>query len=229
MLPNPPHCATSQPPGRSTAARFSKSASWSITQWKVAVDSTASTGSASGSGRPRSASTYVTWSPNLARRPRACSSIAAEKSSATTRPRGSRASSSSVTRPVPQPASSTVSSPCERQPLEHLRAPARLRVRDAVVPGSRSSRRPARLAGHCADYGITQPSGGTSTATSVVRQGGRVAPGASRSSGRSSPSSDRGDLRGAVKLTQACMNWPGRTQRPEARRRSPTPGQMTSQ
>ncbi len=43
MLPTPPHCATSQPPGRMTAARFRNSASWSGTQWKVAVERTAST------------------------------------------------------------------------------------------------------------------------------------------------------------------------------------------
>ena len=55
MLPKPPHWATSQPPGWSTAARFAKSASWSGTQWKVAVERIASTGSSIGSGCPRSA------------------------------------------------------------------------------------------------------------------------------------------------------------------------------
>ena len=43
MLPAPPHWATSWPPGRSTAARWRKSASWSATQWSVAVERAAST------------------------------------------------------------------------------------------------------------------------------------------------------------------------------------------
>ena len=50
MLPKPPHWATSHPPGWSTAARFAKSASWSGTQWNVAVERMASTGSSIGSG-----------------------------------------------------------------------------------------------------------------------------------------------------------------------------------
>ena len=38
MLPTPPHWATSRPPGRRTAARLANSASWSGTQWNVAVE-----------------------------------------------------------------------------------------------------------------------------------------------------------------------------------------------
>ena len=58
MLPCPPHCATSRPPGRRTEARCRNSASWSATQWKVAVDRIASTlASPSGRGAARSAVT----------------------------------------------------------------------------------------------------------------------------------------------------------------------------
>ena len=110
-LPTPPHWATSQPPRRVIVARFAKSASWSGTQWKVAVDTTASTGSSIGNGWPRSATTYSMRSPNGARRSRAASIIAGDPSRAMTRPSGSRDASCSVTRPVPQPASRTRSSP----------------------------------------------------------------------------------------------------------------------
>lgn len=90
-------------------------------------------------------------------------------------------------------------------------------VDDDVLPGavrgrtcSRSSRRPVDPCSP-ADYGITQPSGGIATVTSVVRHGGRVAPGTRTSSGRLSPSATTATLAECVKLTQACMNWPGLT------------------
>ncbi len=56
MLPSPPHCATSWPPGRSAACRRANSRSWSAIQWKVAVERTASTGSCSSSSAGRRAS-----------------------------------------------------------------------------------------------------------------------------------------------------------------------------
>ena len=94
------------------AARLRNRASWSGTQWKVAVDSTASTDpGAIGSGAPRSATTYSTRSPKGARRSRATSTIEGDPSTAMTRPRGRRCRSRSVTRPDPQPASITVSPP----------------------------------------------------------------------------------------------------------------------
>ena len=49
MLPAPPHWATSRPPGRRTAARFRNRASWSGTQWNVAVDRMASASAPPGS------------------------------------------------------------------------------------------------------------------------------------------------------------------------------------
>ena len=127
MLPTPPHWATSSPPGRMTAARLRNSASWSGTQWKVAVDRIASTAPSIGSGRPRSATTYSTRSPNRARRSRVASTIAAEPSSATTR--------------------------AARQPLgQHFRHPtaAAARVEHAFVTGERQPfqhGRPPRVIG----------------------------------------------------------------------------------
>ena len=127
MLPTPPHWATSQPPGRSTAARFANSASWSRTQWKVAVDRIASTlaldRERTGRGRRRRSSIR---SPNRASRSRAAAIIAGEPSRAMTRPRGRRAASSSVTRPLPQPASRTRLVAGQRQAVEDGAAPARL-------------------------------------------------------------------------------------------------------
>ena len=51
MLPAPPQSTTSCPPGRSTAARWRKSASWSRTQWNVEVETIASTGCAASGKR----------------------------------------------------------------------------------------------------------------------------------------------------------------------------------
>ena len=86
MLPAPPHCAASWPPGLSTRARCRKSASWSAIQWNVAVDRMASTGSAIASGCVRSPIRNRTRSPNGANRSRAASIMAGEPSSAITRP-----------------------------------------------------------------------------------------------------------------------------------------------
>ena len=134
MLPSPPHCATRRPPGRSTVARFANSASWSDTQWKVAVDRTASTEAGSrGSGCPRSATTNETRSPNGASRPRATSTIDGEASSATTRPRGSALEE--LLRDPPGAASGIEHGLVagQRQAVEDVGAPARHRVGDAVV------------------------------------------------------------------------------------------------
>ncbi len=166
MLPTPPHCATSQPPGRRTAARFANSASWSGTQWNVAVDRIASTVPSIGSGCPRSATTYSIRSPNGASRSRAASIIDGEPSSATTRPRGRRFASSSVTRPLPQPASRTRSSPSSGSRSRTARPPAGLRVGDPVVgPGvpvarhrSLVVRRPVRRARRTTSAGAPAPS-----------------------------------------------------------------------
>ena len=94
---------------------LANSRSWSVTQWKVAVENTASRAPvpsrASGRRSRRSIWTKLTLPAAPARRDFACSIIGADASRATTWPWGSTLSSSSVTRPVPHPASRTVSSP----------------------------------------------------------------------------------------------------------------------
>ena len=112
MLPPPPHWATSRPPGRTTAARLRNSASWSGTQWNVAVERIASTGSSIGSGSPRSGDDVLdplAEPREAARGPRRSSP--ASRRGRRRGPRGRRPASSSVTRPLPQPASRTRSSP----------------------------------------------------------------------------------------------------------------------
>ena len=66
-LPSPPHWATSRPPGFSAARRRANSRSWSPIQWKVAVETIASTGSSSSSSS-RSASRTSTVGRAAARR-----------------------------------------------------------------------------------------------------------------------------------------------------------------
>jgi hypothetical protein len=58
MLPSPPHWTSSTPPGRSARASRAQRRSWSVTQCSVAVETTASTGSA----RSRSS---TSWQPHL--------------------------------------------------------------------------------------------------------------------------------------------------------------------
>ena len=135
MLPPPPHWATSRPPGRMTAARLRKSASWSGTQWNVAVERIASTGAAGQRERPAEVGhdvlDPVAEPREAARGPRRPSTASASR--ATTRPRGRRSARSSVTRPLPQPASRTRLVAAQLEPLEDGRAPARLGLGDAVV------------------------------------------------------------------------------------------------
>ena len=113
MLPAPPHCATSRPPGRSDAGEVAE-------QRVVVGDPVERRGREdrvdrrrrpAAAARPRSATANATRSPNRASRSRAASTIDGDASSATTCPSGRRSASCSVTRPEPQPASSTVSSP----------------------------------------------------------------------------------------------------------------------
>ena len=80
-------------------------------QWKVAEETTASTGAVRGSGSVRSAWTSSRRSRWPARLRRASPSIRADPSTATTRPPRRRARSWPVTLPLPQPASRAVSSP----------------------------------------------------------------------------------------------------------------------
>ncbi len=82
-----------------------------VAEQRVAVDRMASTGSAIGIGRPRSATRNSIREPKRASRERAPSIIEGDPSTATTAPRGRRSASSSVTLPLPQPASMTRSSP----------------------------------------------------------------------------------------------------------------------
>ena len=133
MLPTPPHCAASWAPGRITAARWRNRASWSSTQWKVAVESTASTAFLNGSGRCRSATTKVIRSPPS--RSRARPIIDTEPSSAITSPRGRRSSNAAVTFPVPHPASRTRSSPRRSSACDHTLAPGGHGGREPVVGG----------------------------------------------------------------------------------------------
>ena len=106
MLPTPPHWTSRIPPGRSARASRPHMRSWSVTQCSAAAETITSTGS----GRPRSS---TSWRHTCARPPsraRASATISSEASMASTRPCGTSASSDSVTRPVPQPTSSTVAS-----------------------------------------------------------------------------------------------------------------------
>ena len=131
-FPAPPHWAASGPSACSTSARLANNRSWSGTQWKVAVDRMASTGSI-GMGSRRSCVTYAIRS--CPRRIRARSSIEGDASSATTSPRGSRSRSASVTWPVPHPASRTRSSPRSGNRLDDGHAPPRHGDRQSVVGG----------------------------------------------------------------------------------------------
>ena len=132
-----------------TAARFANSASWSGTQWNVAVDSDRVDRPVDRQ-RPAQVGDDVLDPVAEAGEPLARGldhrRRAVERDDVP--PSGSRsASSCSVTRPVPQPASRTRSSPCERQPVEDGRAPAGHRVGDAVVrPGVPVARQSGRRA-----------------------------------------------------------------------------------
>ena len=182
MLPAPPHWATSRPPGRVTAARLRNSASWSGTQWNVAVERTASTRPSIGSGTPRSATTYSIRSPKRASRSRAASTIDGEPSSAMTRPVGqalgellgdAAAAAAGIEDALVAP---------ERQAIEDRRAPARHRVGDAVVrprvPVARHRRSPQAGCGRCLG-GLDRPSGRSSrspnheTAAPIANEAGR--------------------------------------------------------
>ena len=149
MLPAPPHCATSRPPGRRTRGevREQRVVVGDPVERRRRQDRVDRRGSI-GSGRPRSATDVRHPIPEPAPAARALPRPSTARRRA--RPRARRAgarASCSVTRPEPQPASSTVSSPRERQPVEDGRAPAGHRVGDAVVgravPVVRPCARPA--------------------------------------------------------------------------------------
>ncbi len=133
MLPSPPHCATSRPPGRSAASQAAKE--------KIVVGDPVER-----RGRDDRVELLVEiqleqvddadvrcLTESLLGR--VCT-IEADWSTAITRPRGSRSISAWVMRPEPQPASSTSSSPVSSRRDEHLEPERLHRPGDAVVAGA---------------------------------------------------------------------------------------------
>ena len=150
MLPTPPHWATSRPPGRRTAARFANNASWSGTQWKVAVDRIASTGALERQ-RPPEVRDDVLDPVAERRQPLAGgrrSSPASRRARRPCRAEARRQELGDPTGPAAGVEDAFVAG--QRQAVEDGRAPARLRLGDPVVgrgvpvAGHRSSPSSAR-------------------------------------------------------------------------------------
>ncbi len=133
MFPTPPHWATSQPPGRRTAARFAKRASWSGTQWNVAVERMASTGPVE---RQRSTQVGNDVFDPIAERGQAVAGgvdhrrRTVERHDVATRQPG-REELGDAARPAPGVEHAFVAD--QRQPIEDDRTPAGHRVGDPVV------------------------------------------------------------------------------------------------
>ena len=192
MLPAPPHCAASCPPGRRTDARFANSDvviddPVERRRRQDRVDRRRRRGSARRGRRPR---VHSTRSPNERERVRACSTIALEPSTATPVRGAAAPADRSVTRPVPQPASMHAFVALELEPIDDHAAPAGLRRRErrSYADGvplaghavrlperqrSSSSRRsppgPARRRPRCPASGIT-------TSVTRLRDDERLAP-----------------------------------------------------
>ena len=135
MLPSPPHCATSRPPGLSAARRRLNSRSWSAIQWKVAVERIASSG-LSELELEQVAGESRDFEPLAPSRSRAARVIDSDASTAMTRPRGRRSRSASVIRPEPQPGVEHGLIAVQLEAIETVQAKASIGPGDAVVAGA---------------------------------------------------------------------------------------------